>query len=445
MTTTPLTNNLQIVAAPIMGGSYANEMCIGDSKTPDSSSNGNYPHALERMSPVAIGGRGTSALSGPPAWSSVTQGPCSAFASTAKDPGDNSGLGGGVKIDFAMEPIKEAVAAGDVDDLEATIQCILRNELADQDKAGVEDWTRGVNVTARLIYFGSVANGLAHVKLQSLRNWSGINGAGAIVNTTADFTGMATAGVGSADVACGNAAGPAGIQIYPFAGYNETGKYLWALGHYYFLTDAPSTKLHLQGLGVGGLSTTGLLALIGGGGSPTCTQANAILNLRARNSPTDFFIEIGKNPATNESAQLQAGTTTAYKSNVAALIDQLNNNIGPGLTYASKPRSITLISPFQATGETALQCRTRDRALYELSCAYGNVAFISGYQLMPKAHADGSNPWETADGTHLNGGVQASPGSSGVYAWAGAVWGAIQMANQDRKLVSVFRTARVSR
>lgn len=109
--------------------------------------------------------------------------------------------------------------------------------------------------------------------------------------------------------------------------------------------------------------------------------------------PTHVLVYLGQNQTSNETTQLNVGTTTDFTANLAANLARINAAYALG---SQAPPRYCLVSPFPlpatslaAGGRTALNYETMDEALYAYAAANGH-AFISLWQAS-------MTPMETTD------------------------------------------------
>jgi hypothetical protein len=354
-------------------------MCVlGDSIVTDSSSNSNLPYGMQRSwAPSAWTARVGRADYGPPAWAWDSLGTDTFYIGTptARNPGDTytnsqTGISPNIGLDLTF--------SGNVPDFAPEI---LFRQLNDPSDYAVGDWTSGVSVMSRLVYYRA-ASGMGTPRIQSVR------GTG-VVSTSANINMVGTAGVTYADIDCGTGAGAPGIKFTGASSGDETGTEVYTLAYQWYKHS-------------GGVRTPGFgLMQIGEGGWDTadhlnttqCTDANLAGFLAATLVPNTFLLYIGSNRTATEGTQLAAGTTTEFEANVRAIIARYN--AAAILAGATAPIRWLLVNPHD-TGAGATIHAAMGRALYNVKLDSDYYGFINAYTLSDPELADGAHP--TADG-----------------------------------------------
>lgn len=317
---------------------------------------------------------------------------------------------------------------------------LFRADLNDNSNCSIPDWTSGVNVRSRLVYW------------QDNTDAGMVTGIGVIARRNSTTTGSATdfnpasgaPGITYQEKDCGSAANSnPGIELRTDAATsNETGKHFYPLGVCVYMDGGAGIRLPglmTVDIATGGYTTVDLYRALGGGsGSATCTTANAVAWLQAMvpavsggiAGPTKWLIAITNLTAT-ESTELAAGTLTEQLTNYRNLCDQIEL-IHRTLGHPGTP-IILIDAPYLTNGGNATTAASREAAAYQVSKERSNVCYHSSYQAMGGDPASG-NPWFTADGTHPTGN-NSSPAGNGAECWAQAIHLGLQTANNVRRRI----------
>lgn len=240
-------------------------------------------------------------------------------------------------------------------------------------------------ITVRLIYHSKPTNnGTGQLKIGMRRD-------AATDGTPSLYTITTTEGVDHADYtrtsATNAASRPPGLLITATAG-NDDGLHLHVMGAAVFRS---SSGVRIPGyfqsyIAVGSYTTDNILAVLGGGGSPTCldTYVRGYLQ-HACMTPNRFTHWYGQNATSAESTNYAAGSYSVYKANVAAIIDKVDAHMAALGVY---DHLHLLVSGYE--GGTDAYNALRSQALYELSRERPNCSFISVHEIMP------ANPYPTA-------------------------------------------------
>lgn len=377
---------------------------LGDSKTTDSSTNANLPYGLgNQLEGVPFSCRGVRAEQGPPAWSATIA------VDAGSGTGSNVAAGGTLAAGTGSNPI-----AAWQKTYSANRQWFAPVEwsatLANLSQYGNGDWTAGVTVRARIIYFAH-ANSLPNARLEGRR------GSTVIATVALDMT--ANPGtVQFADVTCGTAAGDPVVALRvngtSSPDYDETGKSIQILGAFFFVADANGNRIPGTGtmaVATGGNTTATLLSQLGGGVSPVNTAARVKEWLAAhkvgQHGPTHFIIDVFQNRTTTEASELDAGTITAAAANAAAIVSHVRT-----LVDWCDPRFLLCAPYASAYSETANKAMVA--AMFAAKAALPNpkrVSVCATYYLLGR-QPSGNNAI-TADGIH--------PSTNGSQNWAGAL------------------------
>jgi lysophospholipase L1-like esterase len=384
----------------------------GDSIGTDSSSESNLPYGMQRTwQPARWVARVGRADYGPPAWAWDSLGTDTFYIGTptARAPGDTY-----TNSDTAISPNigLDLTFSGNVPDFAPEI---LFRQLNDPSEYAGGDWTSGVSIMARMIYYRR-ASGMATPRIQSVR------GTG-VVTTGSNINMNGTAGVLAADIDCGTGAGAPGLKFTGASSGDETGGEVYILGFQWF-RHSGGTRLPgfgLMQIGEGGWTTTHHTD------TARCTAANRAGFFAATLTPNLFIYYIGSNPATGEADELNAGTYGTYKANVSAMMAA--NELAAKTAGATPPIRHLLINPHKIDGLTATNQIAKGRALEQLAMEQpATRAYIDLYTLA------GDTTDDLADGVH--------PTTDGAIRLSRLMWQQVCFASDfDR----VSRTLRVNR
>jgi len=149
-----------------------------------------------------------------------------------------------------------------------------------------------------------------------------------------------------------------------------------------------------------------------------CADTHLARWLEAHDWPTHIMMQVGQNQTAGETTELNAGTFTAYKANIAAIIDRLNGLYAAAGLGAPK---WCLNCPFDSS-RSAANYDAMGVALHQLSKERGS-AFINMNALSPAPRAidstDAATVW-TTDNVH--------PSLVGGQGFAAIIWAAIETA-----------------
>lgn len=232
------------------------------------------------------------------------------------------------------------------------------------------DWTSGVEVIARFCWYAH-ANGPTTMNVVTLRGSNTVNTVG--INMASN-----PGTVQYIDVSCGTGAGIPKVRLAVTGSYDETNTTACILAPIFYRGTAgsPLPGVGLADLSTGGHTSASLLAALGGG-TPTVSLALIRQHLAALtlNKPVGVVIDIGQNATGSETTQCNAGTVTAYKANVLAVINQTRSLFPSAKILLVNPR--TSYNNTGATGYTETNNRTKGLALYQLAreqgCSYFNL------------------------------------------------------------------------
>lgn len=316
-------------------------------------------------------------------------------------------------------------------------QCVLTDT---PNYARVSAPFSSVQMTSRLTYYNNPTNSLQSCRVRSYRN-AGTDATPSYttVNTTTLTLNTGTAGMTYLDVDCGTGANAPGVGIVENS-VVETGLNLY-LGPPVFYRGTPgvrTTGFGISHIANGGHKPEDVLAALGGGASPTCTAANARWYLQNVGfTPNFVLLDIGQNlNAGAESNELNAGTSTTYRANINAILDQINT-LYAGISGATAP-FVIIVNPTRS-GYTDLHCETKGRCLFSIA-QQRNCGFLDMIQLMP--YNTTGTGWWTEDDIHYSGPavpVHTITGN-GSEAVAASMWGAMAGEYRGRLLTSAVRS-----
>lgn len=299
-----------------------------------------------------------------------------------------------------------------------------------------------VQMTSRQTYYLNPTNSINSARMRSIRyagSETAYSGTVTTVNTTTITLATGTPGMTYTDIDCGTGANTPGIDVYESGdGLDETGKNLY-LGPPVLYRGTPGNRVTgfgISHIATGGHDTEDILAVLGGGGSPICTAANARWYLQNVGfTPNFIMLDIGQNSATNENTELSAGTETSFRTNVNAILDQITT-LYNGISGASQPFVILVNPTRSAYSDTNNQ--TKGRVLFSIA-QQRQCGFLDMIQLMPNNTA--GTGWWTEDDIHYSGpAVQNhSLTGSGAECVAASQWAAMAGECNGRQLASAVR------
>lgn len=233
-------------------------------------------------------------------------------------------------------------------------------------------------LTVRLIYHSKPTNnGSGQLKIGMRRD--------AVADGTPSlYTITTTEGVSFADYTRTSATNPAsrapGILITSTAG-DDTGLHLHIMGAAVFQSTSGVRKTgYFQSyFGVGSYTTENILAMLGGGASPTCLDLYVQGYLQhGCMTPNRFTHWYGQNATAAEATEYASGGYSIFKANVLAILDKLDAQM---LALGVSDHRHLLVSGYE--GGTDAYNALRSQALYEIAKARPNCAFISVHEVMP--------------------------------------------------------------
>lgn len=202
------------------------------------------------------------------------------------------------------------------------------------------------------------------------------------INTTAITVDTGSGAWTYLDSDCGTGAGPPGVGIVENS-QTENGTRFYS-GTITWFKGTPGTRttgFGLSSIATGGYTTQSLLRCLGGdGASRTCSEANVGIYLANTCFwPNFVMLDIGQNLWGSESTELAAGTQTTFRTNIAAILDQLNRIYD----LNSQPRPFVVLCNHTSSGYTQTTMETKGRVLFDLARQYG-YGFIDRIQTMPR-------------------------------------------------------------
>ncbi|MCC6426266.1 MAG: hypothetical protein IT435_05545 [Phycisphaerales bacterium] len=339
---------LDLCAAAVFAAAGCAAMFVGDSKTADDSTDANNAYNFARgMTGVPIVGRGCKAYNGGGTYSaSLSESAGSTSVFTARAPGAtfNGGWHGINPVN--VREFRWSTGVADFGSPPVTAN------LNDVDNYGDSDPWEGKSVMARFIYLQDNLM-VDTVRAQAMRN-------NVDVGSAPDTSLLGTTQIKYVDMDCGSGSGFPGMRVRFGTGVDETNKYLVPMGFYFY---AHSGGTRLPGLsfgqmGIGGYNSSDILAMLGGGGSPTCTKANARAWLEAMGKPNLFIVDMFTNPAGTEYNDLAAGTLTSTIAAVQAVYDVIAEHCSLYSTGAVTP-TVLFLNPHQSQLMTRTVCENR--------------------------------------------------------------------------------------
>lgn len=298
-----------------------------------------------------------------------------------------------------------------------------------------------VQVTSRLTYYGGTGM-LSGCRVRSYRNantdasptYTQIN------ETTLNMTTLS--GLQYLDVDCGTGANPPGIGVVERgAALVETGMNMY-LGPPVFYRGTPGSRTTGFGfahISTGGHKTTDVYAVLGGGASETCTDANVQWYLQnVCFTPNFVLLDIGQNlNSGDETNELNAGTSATFRANYNLILDQLAT-IYSGISGAAQPYVI-LVNPTRS-GYTDTHAEAKGRCIFQIAQERG-CGFLDMMQLMP-SNETGNGWWtKSADDVHYTGPTvpNYTGDGNGGECVAAAMWGGMAGESRGRQLASAVR------
>jgi hypothetical protein len=218
---------------------------------------------------------------------------------TSRDPGAT--FTGGESNFFPCNAV-DYPFSGDASSGQPFSQCFVSDTA---NYASVATPFSSVQMTARQTYYRNPASSAVSVRMRSTRyagSESAFSGTVTTVNTTTVTLNTGTPGPDYVDIDGGTGSSPPGVDVYEAgAGNVETGTNLY-LGPPVFYRGTPGSRVTGFGLAhiaTGGHKTTDLLAVLGGGGSPTCTTANVRWYLQNACFTPNFSLHSRSNDCTS--------------------------------------------------------------------------------------------------------------------------------------------------
>lgn len=367
---------MDLVASAVYAIAGCAAMFVGDSKTADDSTDANNAYDFMRgITGVNIVGRGTKGYNGGGSYSaqlSESAGSTDVFAIRA--PGD--AFAGGAGAWQGTNPVKVREfrwSAGVADFGSPPVTATLN----DVDNYGDTDPWEGKSVMARFVYLQGTGM-VDTVRANAQRN-------GSDVGSAPDTALTGATAIKYVDHDCGSGSGTPGMRVKFGTGVNETGKYLVPMGFYFY---AHSSGTRLAGLsvsqmGIGGYNSADILAMLGGGASPTCTKANARAWLEAMGTPNLFIVDMFTNPAGTEYNDLAAGTLTSTIAAVQAVYDIIAEHCSLYSTGAVTP-TVLFLNPHQTQLMTKVVCENRWLAILAACQTRSRAACFDMYSAVAK-------------------------------------------------------------
>ena len=367
---------LDLCAAAVYAAAGCAMMFVGDSKTADDSTDANNAYTFMRaITGVPIVGRGTKGYNGGGTYSaqlSESAGSTDVFAKRA--PGAAFTGGSGAWQGTNPVNVREFRWSAGVADYGSPPVTATLNDV---DNYGDSDPWEGKSVMARFVYLQGTGM-VDTVRANAQRG-------GSDVGSAPDTTLTGTTLVKYVDHDCGSGSGVPGMRVKFGTGVDETGKYLVPMG-FYFYAHSGGTRLpglSVAQMGIGGYSSTDILAMLGGGASPTCTKANARAWLEAMGKPNLFVVDMFTNPSGDEYTELAAGTYTSTIANLQAVYDVIAEHCANYSTGAVVP-TVLFVNPHQSQLMTRTVCENRWLAILAACQTRSRAACVDMYAIAGK-------------------------------------------------------------
>lgn len=262
---------------------------------------------------------------------------------------------------------------------------------------------------ARYMYHSKpTGNGTSgSLKLSGRRN-------SAATGTPATLTLNTTEGLAYQDITIAAAATHPGVAVLGGTG-DETGLHLHSIGAGIWASSGGvrTPGLYQSYIAVGAYTTTDILAVLGGGASPTCLDAYVQAFVQhAALLPNRFLHMYGQNATAAEATEFAGGGYAVYKANTLAILDRVDA-ICTALGITGHMH--LLVGCYE--GGTDAYNALRSQALFEIAQERGNCAMVTTHDRLMPANAFPSTPYPWfmhTDGIH--------PYSTGAALLAHSIW-----------------------